>query len=1116
MSQSFGRYELLSRIATGGMGEVFLARATGAAGFEKLFVVKRVLPHLSSNAEFRDLFLDEARIAARLNHPGIAQIFELGDVDGQWFIAMEYVPGKDLRRIGGAARAQQRWYPVGLACRIIADAAAALDYAHKARDAQGRAMRIVHRDVSPHNLLVSFDGVVKLIDFGVARATNRLQETGQGILRGKYPYMSPEQITDDVANHLSDQFSLGVVFWELLTGKRLFRSESDAMTLQLVAECNVPPPRQVQPGVPAGLDAIAVRMLAKDPAARFTDLAEARMALEDFVLDQGLPAGAAHLAAFMRELFPEGDTLVEEPLGDPQRTKSSRSVARGSASGSQSSAKAAALLEQVVGERPAIPQAGTSFVGRARELSALRMLLSRGERVVTLLGPGGAGKTRLAMEVARHFDGPAFFADLTGAVDFEGVCLGVARALGVGLLPGVPPEQAVGRALAARGPCLVVVDNFEQVVREAEPTVAAWRAAAPESTFVVTSREPLRVPEEVLYEVPPLDEAVDLFLERARAARPGWEPSPADLRAVQDIVAMLDGLPLAIELAAARLAMLSPAQLMQRLPRRLDLLKAPDARVAARQATMRGAIDWSWELLQPHEQAALAQLGVFRGGFSLEAVEAVVDVSAYPTAPWALDVVQTLKEKSLVRAWEAGEGGELRFGLLESIREYALEKLRAQPGGGEDALARHAVFFLELGRRLAAAAETKEALRALEQLQLERDNLSSVFQRAVGKPKSADAAREALEAALALDPLLSLRGPFGAHVAMLEAATRLGAETGVEGGLRAKGLVALGIARQARGQLVESLGELELALTLTSEPRLCGRAHHYAAASLRQQGRMDEAKPRYEQALALVRKAGDRWMEGRVLGHLGGLSQEMGAVDASRQFYERALAIHREVGDRRFEGIALANLGSYHHEKKNQAQARKLFEDALRVHREVGNRRSEGMVLSNLASLARSDDRPDEAQALLDKALSIHRETGNARFEAIARYQLGMMALEKGDALAAEQRFGQALATFRVVNDRRYIAVALGHRAAALVALGRPDEAKELLTEADEQLAQVTDAHFHAVLALCRAHLDVAAKPERARARIAEVQSPQGGLPSLAEQSEHVRSAVRCLQRALE
>ncbi len=1106
MSQRFGRYELVSRLATGGMGEVFLARVTGAGGFEKRFVVKRVLPHLAGNTEFRDLFLDEARIAARLTHPGIAQIFELGDVDGQWFIAMEYVAGKDLRRVGAAARAQQRGLPVGLACRVIADAAAALDYAHKARDAQGRAMHIVHRDVSPHNLLVSFDGAVKLIDFGVARATNRLQETGQGVLRGKYPYMSPEQIVDDEVTHLSDQFSLGVVLWELLTGQRLFRSESDAMTLQLVAACEVTPPRRVQPDVPGEVDAIAMRMLARDPGVRFPDLAAARAALEDAMLDRGRASGPAQLAALMRALFPEGDATVDGAPVDPQRTQSSRSVG----AGARPSAPATPA------PRPALPEAGTPFVGRARELSALRVLLARGDRVVTLVGPGGAGKTRLALELARHFEGPAYFVELASASDFEGVCLAVSRALGLGLTPGVAPERAVARALAARGRSLVVLDNVEQVVRDAGAALAAWCAATPDVSFAVTTREPTRVAEEVLYEVPPLDESVDLFLARARAARPGWEPSPADAAVVQDLVAALDGLPLAIELAAARLGLLSPPQLMARLPRRLELLKRSDARAPPRQATMRGAIDWSWELLEPHEQAGLTQLGVFRGGFSLEAVEAVVDVSAFPGAPWALDVVQALKEKSLVRAGDPDGAGALRFELLESIREYALERLQASPARGDDALARHAAFFLEAGGRLAAQVETRAAVSALAQLQRERDNLSSVFQRAMGRPPSPDSAREALEAALALDPLLALRGPFGAHVAMLEAATRLGAAVGVDGGLRARGLLALGVARQARGQLVESLAELEQALTLTSDPRLAGRAHHYAAASLRQQGRMDDARARYEQALALVRRAGDRWMEGRVLGHLGGLSQEIGAVDASRQFYERALGIHREVGDRRFEGIALANLGSYHHEKRSEGRARALFEDALRVHREVGNRRSEGMVLSNLASLARAADRADEAHALLDKALAIHRETGNARFEAIALYQLGMMALERGDPLAAEQGFGQALAIFRGVSDRRYLAVTLGHRAAALAALGRGDEAAELLLEAEAHLAPVTDAHFHAVLALCRGHLDVAAgHRDQARARVRDVSSPQGAMPSLAEQSEHVRSAVRCLERAL-
>ena len=1108
MSQSFGRYELLARIATGGMGEVFLARTRGAGGFEKLFVVKRVLPHLAQNAEFRELFLDEARIAARLNHPGIAQIFELGVVDGQWFIAMEYVAGRDLRKIGAAARSLGRWYPVGLACRIVADAAAALDYAHKARDAQGRAMQIVHRDVSPHNLLVSYDGTVKLIDFGVARATNRLKETGQGVLRGKYPYMSPEQVAEDRLDHRSDQFSLGVVLWELLTGRRLFRSESDIVTLQLVAECRVDPPRRLAPELPEALDTIAVRMLSRNPDERFVDLGAARLALEDFLLDAGLPASSAHLGAFMRELFPKGDELMQGWADDAQRTKSSKRPAL-------DIDNAATLLRQVVGARLPLPEAGSSFVGRTRELSALRLLLTRGERVITLLGPGGAGKTRLAMELARAVEEPAYFVDLTQASDFEGVCLATARALGLTLTPGLAPEVAVARALKDRGPCVVVMDNFEQVVRDADATVHAWRQAAPNATFVVTSREAIKVPEEVLYEVPPLDEAVDLFLERAKAARPGWEPTPADLKAAGEIVSALDGLPLAIELAAARMALLSPAQLMQRLPRRLDLLQGHDARVSARQATMRGAIDWSWDLLQPHEQAALAQLGVFRGGFSLEALEAVVDVSAFPGAPWALDVVQALKEKSLVRSWDVG-GGELRFGLLESIREYALEKLRGQPEGGEAVLARHAAFFLESGARLAAEVESKGGLSALERLQLERDNLSSVFQRAMQKPPAPDSAREALEAALALDPLLSVRGPFAAHLAMLEAACRRGGDAGVDGTLCARGLLALGIARQGRGQLVESLAELKRALALTGEPKLVGRVHHYAAASLRQQGRMDEARARYEKALAVVRQAGDRWMEGRVLGHLGGLSQEMGAVDASKQFYERALAIHREVGDRRFEGIALANLASYHLEKQNVTQARRMFEDALRIHREVGNRRSEGMVLSNLASLAAAANSSAEARGLLDKALSIHRETGNARFEAIALYQLGLMALEDGEPLDAEQRFGQALAMFRKVNDQRYLAVTLGHRAAALAALGRGAEADELLAEADAALATVTDAHFHAVLALCRAHLDVVAgRVGRARARIAEVTTPQGAMPSLVDQSENVRGAVRCLERAL-
>ena len=319
----------------------------------------------------------------------------------------------------------------------------------------------------------------------------------------------------------------------------------------------------------------------------------------------------------------------------------------------------------------------TSFIGRSSELEALRDLLERGERLLTLVGPGGAGKSRLATQLALEAPS-ASLADLTDAADLEGLCAVVARALHVPLANGKPAEdgaEQLGRTLAQRPGLMLVLDNFEQLAAFAPDTVGRWRVAAPGVTFVVTTREVLKLPGERGWEVPPLAEGFELFLERARAARPGWSPTGEERKAVEELSHQLDGMPLAIELAAARMAMLSPAQLVQGLPRRFDLLAGARGDASARQATLRGAIDWSWELLQGHEQLALAQLSVFRGGFTIEAAEAVVSLSSFPRAPWALDVVQALRDKSLVRTWEAG--GEQRFGFLESIREYAVEKLKA-------------------------------------------------------------------------------------------------------------------------------------------------------------------------------------------------------------------------------------------------------------------------------------------------------------------------------------------------------------------------------------------------------------------------------------------------------
>ncbi len=301
--ETFGRYQLLKKLAAGGMAQIYLARQQGLEGFEKLLVVKRILPHLAENQDFITMFLDEARIAARLNHPNVVQIFDLGAQDDTYFIAMEFIHGEDVRRVWKHAEREDNPIPLALICRIVIDACAGLDYAHKKSDQSGRPLNIVHRDISPQNILVSFEGAVKVVDFGIAKAADQSTVTQSGVLKGKYSYMSPEQAAGQPIDSRTDIFALGVVLYELLTNTRLFKRQNDIQTLNAVTECAVVPPSTVNPEVPPELDAIVMKALAKNRDARFQEARQLGAALEAWLLTNQLPGSTSALSAFMHQIY---------------------------------------------------------------------------------------------------------------------------------------------------------------------------------------------------------------------------------------------------------------------------------------------------------------------------------------------------------------------------------------------------------------------------------------------------------------------------------------------------------------------------------------------------------------------------------------------------------------------------------------------------------------------------------------------------------------------------------------------------------------------------------------------------------------------------------------------
>ncbi len=312
----FGKYTLIRKLATGGMAELFLAIQKSVAGFEKLLVIKRILPSMNQDKAFIEMLLHEARIAATLSHPNIVQIFDVGQADGQYFIAMEHVHGEDLRSIVRQMKKKGVLeFPLEHALAIVLGMCAGLAYAHDKRDLDGTHLGIVHRDISPQNIVVTFTGDVKIVDFGIAKSDTRVgEQTKSGKLKGKVPYMSPEQARGEPLDARSDIFAAGTMLFELTTGKRLFKGQSEYETLKLICEREYPRPSDIHPDYPRDLEAIVMRALAKDPTDRYQSAREMQAELEAFVRHHQIAVSSLALNQFMQSLFEEKLALQKEAL----------------------------------------------------------------------------------------------------------------------------------------------------------------------------------------------------------------------------------------------------------------------------------------------------------------------------------------------------------------------------------------------------------------------------------------------------------------------------------------------------------------------------------------------------------------------------------------------------------------------------------------------------------------------------------------------------------------------------------------------------------------------------------------------------------------------------------
>lgn len=778
-----------------------------------------------------------------------------------------------------------------------------------------------------------------------------------------------------------------------------------------------------------------------------------------------------------------------------------------------------------------------SFVGRERELVILDRLRAERARLVTITGSGGMGKTRIAQEWARRCGEASVFCDLSECRDLDDACAAVARALGVPLLAVGSSDDAVdelGRALRSAGLSVVVLDNMEQLVEHAPRMLGPWLSLANSVSFVVTSRERLRLATEVCVELeplalPPLEtragELVDFAASQlfvASAARAGVQFSDEDAASIAEIVRRLEGVPLAIELCAARADVLAPRQLLAWLARPFELLSGGARGAPTRQTALRATIDGSWELLAPHERSVFAQCSVFRGGFSIDAALRVLDGG--PGAPPVLDVLQALHRKSLVRVSTTDSArGERRFGLLECLREYAEEKL-ALTGEGENARARHERYFLGCFADPGAAQLPRLDARRLS---VDADNLLAVCTRALAsKPLDAERADAALRALLLLDPVLlaSAAGRLDPYLAMLDEALSVEGPATV---VRARALFTLATAELLRGRVAESLLRFRSALEAA---RAC-RARADEARALTRLAVLfdlaehpDEASERFETAKAIVRELDDPALEGDLLVALAGAELWRGHAQNALALARTALTHARTTGDRRYEAVALAQLAQASLSVGRVEDAQDLSADSLAVLSETQDRRTEGYVLAIQGRVAQSRGRFAEARERLLASIAIHRGVGDRMLEGVVSRYLATVELEQGRYEEARATLVHAAKALSDTGDRQYLAMASATIAVIDARLGDARSATRHFEVADRAADGIETLSTRHVLALARAHAALASSDDRSRegrvedavAAIAKARapSPEGG-PGAADSSEDVRVAIRALEQTL-
>ena len=971
--QQLGNYRLTQLIGRGNFADVYRGQHihlnTQAA-------IKVLHGQLTDN----DLanFIHEARVIAHLRHPHIVQILDFGVEDSTPFLVMEYAPNGNLRQRHqqGTRLALETILPY---VRHIADA---LQFAHD--------QNLIHRDIKPENMLLSRNNEVLLSDFGIAiiYSTMRSHSGLQQDTAGTVPYMAPEQLKAH-ALPASDQYALAIMTYEWLCGERPFTGTLPEIAIKHTL---VPPPSLRERGMTISptVEQVILKALAKNPQQRFEHIRDFAQALEEASIAESL----------------EYHTL---PLKNTPASFSN------------------------------LPAQLTSFIGRELEVMDVCTLLQRPDvRLVTLTGTGGIGKTRLGLEIGAEllpsFREGVYFVPLASINDAALVIPAIVHTLDLQhryaeRQQPLAEHMEYLKTFLREKQCLLLLDNFEQVV-DAAPAIAELLAACPRLKMLVTSRAALHISGDHEFPLPPLAlpdgtpslpiheltqyAAISLFLQRAMAIKPDFNVTTANVQTIAMICRRLDGLPLAIELAAARIKLLPPQALLQRLIHPLNVLTGGRQNAPERHQTLRNTIAWSYHLLNAVEQQLFRRISVFVGSCSLEAIEALY--SSYPDRTMlVLDGVSSLIDKSLLRQVEQGD--EPRIVMLETIREYALEMLDANV---EERFSRHAhaVYYMTLAEESERELVGPQQAAWLERLEQEHDNLRAALDWSLQQDESTNETQRRMEMALRLAGALRRFWQMHGHLNEGQTLTEkaLSASEGIPVSVqsRAKALIAAG--------------------TLASIQNDYDRTEAYCRESL-----------------LLFTELGDQQGMALSLFLLSVVPMMKGDSVTARSLTEEALALFREMGDQERIAWSLSTLGLLDTQEEKYANAHARYEESLAIHRKLSNKRGIAATLLRLAQLLFVSQGDQTAlRSLLNEGLALNNELGEREGIANILSLSAQLAFRQGDSASARAQIEKSILLYKEIGQRRALGESLAILARIVLSQEERTEARVLYDESWE------------------------------------------------------------------